>query len=217
MYDINGKILGVTGSTTRNGGSKYNISFSDGKTYSTFDQAAASKANGLLNQDVTMRVEQKPSRDGTRMFDNMIDVALVGQLGQSPQGVQIGGGIPMTVGGGIPMNNPIPMVSGGGGGMSNEDKQRISRFAAAGTAFEFIGSIYAGGGPESLAEAVKNARALTAELVRYGYTGDYSLGGQQVAQPVPTTPQEVAQQVPGVQVGAEGIDNSHPVDDIPWN
>ena len=96
-------------------------------------------------------------------------------------------------------------------GMTDADKARISRLAASGTAFEFVGQIYAGLGDEALSEAVKHARLITDEILRHGWTGSFEELAQQAQASAPSTPQEVAAQV-NAQVGEEAVQVS-----VPWD
>lgn len=197
---IQAKVLGVSGRTSRNGQHQmYDVQLSDGQKYTTFDPELAGQANGLQGQQVVANVSLE--QNGKYLNRNLLAIGLPGTLPQPAQGaaLPVGQAIPVqgapvpNAAAGIPMSPP----SSGGGGMSDADKARITRLSAAGTAFDFVSRLFAGAGPEAGKQATEIARALTETLVGYGHNGLW--------QGVPATPAAVAAAVPGVQVGVEGI------------
>ncbi len=217
---IAGQVLGVMGRSSRDGKHQmYDVQFSDGQKYTTFDAGVAQQAQGLVGQAVVMnvRVEQNAGRDGKMYTNYNLDaISTPGALPAptpSAAPIQVGTAIP-AAGVAIPMAAP----SSGGGGMSDEDKARVTRLSAAKTGFLFVGSLFAGAGPESLKEAVGMARGLTEGILQYGQTGVWPGG-------VAATPAGIAAAVPGVAVGVEGVDQNAGSqgaiqatgDDIPWD
>ena len=187
MPDINAQVLGVSGRAVKTG-TIYDIAMSDGNKYSTFTPELATKAQGLTGQNVTARVEI--TQNGNYTNYTLQDIAPAGQLPAAalPSGVPTGNTIPISV-----------PSSGGGGGMSPERETKIVKQSLLATAFNFVGHLYTGAGPEGFPEATAQALSLAKEL--YGQV----MGG---AQAPPTTPAAVAAvvnaEVPGaVVVGAE--------------
>lgn len=229
---VQAQVLGVTSRQSRNGQhTMYDVALSDGNKYTTFDPDLAGKAASLQGQQVAANVsiEQKPGNGG-RMFTNfnLLDIGQVGALAPPPAGqvaipnAQVAQpvaipGVQPTAG----VITPAPS-SGGGGGMSDADKARITRLSAAGTAFDFVSRLFAGAGPEAGEQALSIARAVTESLVGYGQQG--------VWPGIAPSPAQVAAAVPGVQVGVEGIQQEQAApatepttaqaaqgSDIPWN
>ena len=213
MQDIVGQVLGVTGRATRNGNTVYDIQFSDGNKYSTFVPELATKAQQLTGQQVTARVEVK--QNGKYTNYNLEDIAPVGQL--PPLAMPVAGGTPLAAG--VPMVGAPPQVAPGipivqgGGGMPPEREARIVKQSVLATAFEFVGSIFTGAGPEALGEAKDAALSLAQEL--YGLVqGAPAAQPVAEAQPIPNdgTPQGVAAAVND----AAGAPVVQPGSVIPW-
>lgn len=194
MYEIETTILGVLGSPTRNGGTKYDVQLADGNSYSTFDGTLAGRAQSLIQQPVRARVSQKPKRDGNGFFLNLEDVAASGQPMQPMQvpnapATQIPAGTPVGQPSNIPMAPPPE---------SQEVKtKRITFLSAVASASQLVGSVYAGAGPEALDEAIDNTKAL-AQIIF-----NAALQSQGAPRAMPVTPEAVAAAVPGVEVGAQ--------------
>jgi hypothetical protein len=193
------------GRNTNGGKVIYDIAFSDGKTYSTFDANLAQQAQTLQGQQgVTLRYEI--TQNGQYQNTNVVALFPAGvQAPPAQQQVPIAGASPVPVQGG-----------GGGGGMTPEDKARLTRLSAASTAFEFVGALLDGAGPEAAQQGLGLARQLTEEINAYGMSGQWSGGIQ-------ATPLGVAATVAGVQVGTGGITppqveqpQQQPGNDIPW-
>jgi hypothetical protein len=190
--DIQGSVLSVQGRNTRNGSTIYDIAFSDGNTYTTFDPDLATKANNLAGQAVSARVKVEQKGRFTNFYLN--DIAPAGQL--APQALPAPGGTAV----GVPVAGGIPIVSNGGGsgggrgGMTPEREAKIVKQNVLGTAFGFVGALFQGAGPEALEEATSLAGALAQKL--YGVVqGAQPQAAVPVAAPVATTPQEVAAEV----------------------
>ncbi len=228
MQDINTTVIGVQQQPTSRGTPMFKVALGDGQSYTTFNPNIANKAYSLTGQQVTARTDTKPSRDGRFMNYTLEDIAPQGQL--PPMAMPVAGGTPAYAPqppaqqypqAGVPQQAPaqIPQAPPQQrGGMTDEDKARISRLGASGTAFEFVGQLFAGSGPESIAEAEEFARKLTESILRHGWTGSFDVPVQAAPEqqqapqqaPAPTTPQEVAAQVPGVQAGVQTGS------EIPW-
>lgn len=187
--DIIGQILSVLGRPTNNGKTIYDIAFSDGNTYTTFDGKVAGKAQALQGQQVSARVKVQQKGQYTNLYLN--DVAPVGQL--PPQQQPVAAGSPVAQ---IPLAPATSPPSRGG--MSPEREAKIVKQSVLSTAFGFVGALYTGAGPEAAEEAT--AKAL--ELAKTLYAN--VLGGGPVATPqaVAETPQEVAAEVNSELAGA---------------
>jgi hypothetical protein len=195
VQDIQAQVLGVSGRGTRTGKTVYDVALSDGNKYSTFNPDVATKANNLVGQNVSARVEVKQNGQYTNY--NLEDIAQVGQLAPLalPPGTPLGA--PNTGGVGVPVAGPpIPIQQGRGN--DPEREARIVRQSSASTAFGLVGRLFEGAGPEAYEQAVEQAKKLAAEIAAW------ALGAPQAAQ-APQTPQEVAAAVPGVQVGTENV------------
>lgn len=224
---ISGQVLGVESRQSRNGQhTMYDVAFSDGNKYTTFDANLAQTAANLSGQAASAKVsvDQRQQNNRTYTNFNLLEIgppgSISGAAAQPIQGGVVGPGVIQPAGGGV--ITPAPQQGGGGGGrgFTPEDKARVSRFAAQGTAFAFVATIYSGLGPEALPEAVKAAKALTEELLNHGQTGLYRPSPLETATtiiPTATTPQEVAEQVPGVTVGVQQDAAAEAGDDIPWD
>jgi hypothetical protein len=213
--DIVGTILSVLGRATSNGKTIYDIAFSDGNTYTTFDGKVAGKAQALQGQQVSARVKAQQKGQYTNLYFN--DVELVGQL--PPQAQPAAAGTPVQVPGvanAIPVTPApaIPMVQ-------NESEQkknaRIAIQTATKVAGNVVASLFQGAGPEALEDAGDAVETLAKRF--YGF---FSGGSQQAAsvaaQPVQAqTPEAVAAElnaeVPGaVAVGAPAEEGAT----LPW-
>lgn len=221
---IQAQVLGVSSRQSRNGQhTMYDVQLSDGQKYTTFDPDLAQQAAQLQGQNVAANVSLE--QNGKYLNRNLLAIGAPGTLpAPVPQAGAVAIPAAQPVAGTPGVITPAPS-GGGGGGMSIEDKARITRLSAAGTAFDFVSRLFAGAGPEAGKQATEIARALTETLVNYGHNGAW--------QGVPATPAAIAQAVPGVQVGVEGIQQgeaqaaapaAEPTaavaaqgDDIPWD
>lgn len=195
---INGQVLGVTGRAVKDS-TIYDIAFSDGNKYSTFDQALATTANGLVGQQVSASVEvaQTVKNGKTYTNFNLRGIAPLGQLPAAPS--------PSAT---FPQSSPapgIPITPQSSGGWTPEKEQRVTKLAVFGTAYEFVGQLFAGAGPEAYEQAVELADGLAKKLFHHAF-----LAAPQINPTPAVTPAAVAdvinQEVPGaVAVGTDGI------------
>lgn len=196
--DIVGRILSVLGRPTRNGKTIYDIAFSDGVKYTTFDGTLAEKANGLVGQDVSARVKSEKKGNYDNHYLN--DVAPQGQLQAAP----VAAGTTVT---GIPMQatpvSTIPIQQG-----DPEKDAKIAKAVAVKAAVPIVAALFQGAGPETLPEALETLE--TASKSIYGLlTGSQ---GAQAVVPAEQTPEAVAAAVneaAGQEVVAPGAA-------IPW-
>lgn len=194
MQDVQGSVLGVAGRPTRNGRTVYDVQFSDGNKYSTFETSVATKAQGLVGQAVVARVEVKQNGQYTNY--NLLDVAPVGSL--PPLAMPAQAGTPIPIGPPIPIQQPQ-----NNGGMSPERERKIVKQSCFATAYGFVGALFSGAGPEALAEAVEQADTLARGLFEQVFANPPE------ANHAPPSAVELAAQVnaaagaPVVAVGAE--------------
>lgn len=209
MSDIYGTVLGVTGRkiNTRYGErTVYDVAFSDGTEYGTFNEEIATKANALVGKPVAARVEttQKPGRNPGQVFTNhnLLDIAPQEQLAaQAPPlnstfGTQPVTAVPAATNGLplVPAISPTPINITSQADDKKEREERITRMNALGTAHNFVGSLFSGMGPEAFAAAEGLALKLARELYAIALTGVPDL----------TTPQAVAEQV-NEQIGTSVV------------
>lgn len=194
MEDIDGQVLGVQGTATRNGNVKYDVAFSNGQKYTTFEQATAQKCQALQGQLVTMRVET--TIKGQYTNHNVRDIAPQGQL--PPLAMPVAGGTPVqsfsisTAGPPSPTPVAIPMAAPP---IPDAERQHLIVWQSSmSTAFGFIGRLFHGAGPEAHQEAVDLARDLAEKI------HDKVFGVSAPA--VPATPAAVADQVNAAVAGA---------------
>jgi len=180
MPQVPGTIESVVGHPGANGKTRYEVTIS-GQGYNTWNPEIARVANEHLQQQVVANVTVKPSRDGQFMnyyFDGLAD----GAAGQVPgqQGIPMAGapqattpqipvqpGIPVA----SPSSPPIPLAPPPKPDWARE--ARIVKQSSMATAFNFIGHLFDGAGPE----AVEEAEAAAMELAKRLYV--QVLGGPQ--------------------------------------
>jgi hypothetical protein len=205
LHEITGQVLGVQGRQSKNGQhTLYDVAFSDGNKYTTFEADLANTANALVGQQVSAHVDVK--QNGKYTNYNLEAIAPQGQLAQPA----LQAGTPVTfpvghqlVGSGtssIPITPPQQS-----GGWSEEKDQRITKLALLKLASCLVGSLFSGAGPEALEEAQAKTVALAKELYVQIFAGPV---GATPATPA-ATPAEVAASVPGVQVGAVSEQLAH--------
>lgn len=212
MQEIVGQVLAVTGRTTRNGKTAYDVAFSDGNTYTTFSPQLATKAQQLQGQAVSARVSVTQRGQYTNL--NLEDIAPQGQLAPMAFPAQPGTAIPMPA---APTNVAappaaaapgIPITQGGGRQRDPEVEQRIVRQSSLATAFNFVGSLFEGVGPEGYEQAKEMALGLAREVFHIGYFGtamqDGAVPAEQPVVPAEQTPAAVADAV-NVAAGAEVV------------
>lgn len=212
--DLQVGIIQVAVVNTQSGRQRFDVSCSDGQVRGIWDAALANAINAYAGgaTQVTIRETTKPGRNG-QVYRNIVAFAPPGQA-LPPE--QPGGGN----GGGGGFNR-----GGGGRGMTEEDKTRIAKMAAQGTAATLVSALFTGAGPEAYGEAVGLMDDLTKKLYKDARSHEKSGGqqqdgatvlqpGAQVGQPVQpqgqvlgqqTTPQQIAAGVPGVQVGTQAL------------
>jgi len=236
--DVQVQVAGqITSKPTNNGGTKFDIPLSNGMKASTFDAALATQVSQLGGQVFTARLEQKPNPRGGAPYTNIIAVAGPGMtlppeipsagtpIQQFPQQAAV----PFTPVVGNGQATPI-VPDTGGKGFSEADKIRITKLAAIGTAYAFVGQ-HLGNGAVDFEEAVKWADSLALKLYTDARSHEQgavpqqqAVAQQQVAQPVVAAdPQAVAAYVaqeagaPVVQVGAEGVQPEAEAAALPWS
>jgi hypothetical protein len=186
--DISGQVLSVTG---RNVNTKfgqktvYDIVFSNGKTYSSWDAEVATKAQTYaaqkdVNGNVTQPAQQVDARTvvkGDGKYEDIMEIALSGQLAQAAVALANGSTtIPTPA---------IPIAPISSGGMSPERESKIVKQSCLSTAFNFVGNLWNYGDDGPYNEAIESALELAKTLYAEVY------GQQNVAQ----SPTEVAAQV----------------------
>lgn len=210
--DLQVGILQVAVRTTNNGRQIFDVSCSDGKTRAVWEAALANGINAFAGSGATITIRVRVSQKGQYTNESITAFAPPGQaLPPEAEGGGTGGG------GGFRR---------GGGGMSPDDKTRIAKMGAQGSASTLVAALFAGAGPEAYDEAVSLFDKLTRKLYtdarsheKPGGGGDEQSGT--VLQPGATvgaaqadttqgavlqpgaTAADVAAAVPGVQLGAQ--------------
>lgn len=217
----------ITSKPTANGGTKFDVPLSNGMKASTFDAALATKVSQLGATVFTARLESKPNPRGGNPFINLLAAAGPGEalppelpaagtpLG-APAATPFVPGVPVAAPAAFGAPTPIVPAETSKGGFQPEDKTRITKLAAIGTAYAFVGQLLRGAGAEALEEATKLADGLARKV----YTDARSHEPGSV--PAPETQIAVAAFVaeqagaPVVQVGAEGIAPAAEAAALPW-
>jgi len=192
--DIQGQILGVTGRTSKSGQHQmFDVAFSDGNKYTTFDQGLANKASQYVNQQVTARVSVE--QNGKYTNYNLVDFAPAG-ASLPAQAQPAAAGTPIQV---APQPVVIPQQQESKK-FTEADATRITKLACLGSAVELVGQLVQGAGPEAVNEAMDLALAVSRKF--------YSEARSHEAPdaPGPSTPAEVAAVVPGVTVGVGAVE-----------
>lgn len=200
--DIVGQVLGVTAKQTRNGNMKYDVAFSDGQTYTTFDSARATKAQQLVSTPtapipVSARVDVGPSRDGKYTNHNLEDIAPLGQLPAQAMPVQPGTPIQQGFNGGQ-QQGQVQFTPPPSTGPSDKDKQ-----IARGNAANAVAALYNGVGDVTVETFLADVDAV-ARYIAFGIQPGEVEEVNALAAAL-ATPEAVAAAVPGVQVGTEGV------------
>lgn len=233
--DLQVGIIQITVRNTKNGKTLYDVSCSDGLTRTVWEAPIATALNAFSGTGQQVWIRATEQQNGQYTNRSIIAFAPPGQALPPDTGGFAGGG----GGGGRPGGG------GGrpGGGMSPDDKTRISKMGAQGSAATLVAALFSGAGPEAFEEAVEKHAELTKRLYKSARshetpeaagptvleTGTQGQVLPSVGQPVatgavlPTTPAEVAAQVPGVVVGVPVAQDAAavapqpaPVDDIDW-
>lgn len=203
-------IVQVRVTTTSNGREKFDVDCADGITRTVWESNLANALNAFsgTNQPVTIRWSEKQNGQYTNRTIHAF--APPGQALPADTGGQGGGG------GGFKR---------GGGGMSPEDKTRIAKMGAQGSASTLVAALFAGAGPEAYDEATelldkltlklyKSARshekpeAAQGQVLQTGTGGQVLQAGGGAVLPqagTPVTAQQVAESVPGVTVGTDSL------------
>jgi len=163
MPQIQGVVESVVGNPGANGRTRY-ATVIGGQEYNTWKPEIARVANEHLGQQVTANVTVKPSQDGQYMnyyLDGILDGA--GQVpGQIPMAGGQQGGVPMQPQ--IPVQPGIPMAAPAARGMDPQREARIVKQSSMATAFNFVGHLFDGAGPEAMEEAEQAALGLAKRL-----------------------------------------------------
>lgn len=201
METIQAQVLAVSGKNTSRG-VVYEVQMGNGTTYSTWDGNLAAKANSLQGQLADARVNTTTNSKNGRTYTNhnLEDIAPAGQLAAAAMPVAAGvpvQGTPQAAASAIPMQAPdvrVPDV---------ERQRMITKQSSLKTAFDFVGQLYAGAGPEALAAATEEAFGLASKLYAKVYSNP-AVQGTPVALPPDATPTDVAQAVNAAsETGAE--------------
>lgn len=218
--DIQAQVVGqITQKPTNNGGQKFSVPLSDGSTYSTFEYATAAKAGSLNGQVGTFRVTEKPNPRGGAPYKNLEAVAGPGEQlpPEIPQaGTPIGAFPTQQAPQAFPAAQPqaqqqFPPTPSGG--MSAEDKIRVTKLSCIGSACELLS------GSGDVDAALDAAQRIFNAVMQ---PAQQAVAAQQVAAAVAADPQAVAQfaadqaGAPVVQVGVEGIAAPAPDAALPW-
>jgi hypothetical protein len=180
--EISGTVLSATPRIVGNNRTIYDVAFSDGNTYTTFDAKIWAKVQAVGQQPATARVSVKQKDQFTNFYLN--DIAPQGQLAATSAPVATA---------------PQPQVARApqSGGMSPEREQKIVKQSSFSTAFNFVGALYNGAGESEFEEAAGKALDLAKEL--YGQV----MGNEPVTEPVAV---EAPVAVPAAQNGqGDGI------------
>jgi len=230
--------LGIIQITVRNlstGKTVYDVACSDGVSRQVWEAPIATALNAFAGTGAQVWLRTSEKQNGQYTNRSIHAFAPPGQALPPDTGGPGGG---FGGGGGRPGGG-----GGGRGGMSEADKTRISKMGAQGSAATLVAALFSGAGPEAFEEAVEKHAELTKRLYKSArsheapeaagptvlQTGTQGQVLPSVGQPVatgavlPTTPAEVAAQVPGVVVGvpvaqdaAAEAPQPAPVDDIDW-
>jgi len=222
--DANGIVHAVTGRNTNNGKVIYEaastVELPEGPKQiqlATFDSNLAGTAKGFEGgaTRVSFRFDVKQNGQYTNYYLKAI----------APEGQ-------------LPVEADIPIVDsnqgrrGGGNGRGSygktmEERKSIVKQNVLRTATDFVGQFYQGMGPDFYEEAKKKALDFALEL--FEIAKEQAPAAQEVevsvvpaAQPQtqsvpPTTPAEVAAEVPGVQVGVQTTEQQPAASDVAWN
>lgn len=217
--DITTQVVNVTTRTTQNGKVVYDVATADGQTRSTWDGRTAQQLQSyVLQGPVQLRIRQRPSRDGSRVWEDITAFAPMGQSLPPEQPQQQGfAGQPYQQQGfaGVPQNQAAPFT----GFQQTEPKEhmpesslaRITKMGCLGYAADLVGSLMQGAGPEAITEATSLClrvaeifykRARSHENVPVGDQQGriYAPGHPDPAQALSGA--QIASGIPGVQLGA---------------
>jgi len=168
--EINGTVLSATPRVTGTGKTVYDIAFSDGNTYATFDAKIWAKVQSVGQQPASARVSVKQNGQYTNFYLN--DIAPQGQL--PPPGVTLHAAsqaAPQPQASNVPQAARPPQS----GGMSAEDKARVTWLSCLSSAAQSV----AGSGAGSI-----EILAVAQELYAATASGVYKQTEKQQAEPV---------------------------------
>ena len=197
--DIQAQVVGVVSGQTTTGRQKWTVQFSNGQSITAWEYSVAAKAQQAQQQGavVTARIQEKPNPRGGNPYKNLTAVFLPGEAviaDLSPQVTQ------------NPSQGTGGRQNGSGGfsgGMSPEDKVRVTKLSCLSTA----AAVFSGSG--DLDSVLEAAKTIFNEVY------------PQAAPVVAAEPAAVAQFVaaeagqPLVQVGTESV-AQQPVAALPW-
>jgi len=168
MPQVQGTIEGVLGHPGANGRTRYAVSIG-GQEYNTWKPELARLAQAQQGQMVTANVTIKPSQDGQFMnyyFDGLADGAAAQIPGQIPMAGGTPPGVPQGTTEQLPVQPGIPMASPSSGPRPVDwaREARIVKQSSMATAFNFIGHLFDGAGPEAVPEAEAAAMELAKRL-----------------------------------------------------
>jgi hypothetical protein len=168
----------------------------------SFDPTLTGKAAGFQGgqADVRVEIKQIPKQRGGGFWTNynISEIGAVGTL--TPQAMPVQGGAQAQ-----PVQQQAPMASVtpqthpalvGDEQRRSEENRRSAMHAAT----EYTAAMLASGMIQHPDEAARTLQATTESLMQYVTTGSFGAGAEAQQAP-PQTPQEVAEQVPGVTVG----------------
>ena len=206
--DLQVQIIQVAIRTTGGGRTIYDVSCSDGKTRAVWEEGLANAINAFAGSGATITIRVRQKQNGQYLNESITAFAPPGQA------------LPPEQAGGGPGGN---FNRGGArGGMSPEDKTRIAKMGAQGSAATVVAALFAGAGPEAYPEAVEMLDTLTRKLyvdarshekpaeqqgatvLQPGAQVGAAVQGTQVL-PQGATVQQIAASVPGVTVGAPTV------------
>lgn len=186
MELINGVVLGVGSASGNKGGrawTRFDVQFSNGKTYSTFKPEISAMAVQLQGQPVSMIVNTVQRGDYTNTYLETI----------GPEGTlsMPEGSVENTQTTSVPQNFS---ANGGSDEGKRRSKEQIARESSLIAAFSAPEGLL--GEPDNVEERIALAERL------YGIAVD-GFGQDSLTVPDLTTPEEVATTVPGVTTGAD--------------
>ena len=216
MPDITAQVVNITSEVTRNGRQKYNVSLSTGQTYALWDPKLMQALSGfILQQPVQLRIRQKPSNDGQRMWEDITHFAPQGQTLPPDGGTQGYVQQPqLNYGGAQPVQPTQPFVPQPAPktGFDNPDVlQRVVKLNSMEIAATVVAGLLHGAGPEALNQAIDMVEAAGRRIYTVareheggpGAPPSYQVNPQGgVTSAMPPTPSEIAQSVPGVTLGS---------------
>lgn len=143
--DAQTQVIKFYSGKTTTGKQKWDVYFANGSKATAWEYAVAAKAEQALQSGefITAQIEEKPNPNGGNPYRNLQGVTL-GAVGATPAQA---GQIPQN-----PVASPQKPLGGSGGGMSPEDKIRVTKLSCISSA----AAIFSGSGDvEQTLEAAK--------------------------------------------------------------